>query len=93
MVTKSKDTIEKPTVRKDRIDKPTVRTDTKYPVKKLGIMEELMWKMNISETKTKPIKYNFPKVKYETFPKNGYNYQDYKNKTKIQCNVSSYRYL
>ena len=38
-------------------------------------MEMLMQKMNIDETYTKPIKYKFPKVKNQVFPKNGYNYQ------------------
>lgn len=43
--------------------------------KKLTPMEQLMKKMNISETNTKPIKYKFPKVKNQVFPENGYNYQ------------------
>ena len=44
-------------------------------IKKLSPMQELMNKMNINETYTKPIKYRYPKVKDNIFPKNGYNYQ------------------
>jgi hypothetical protein len=32
-------------------------------IKKLSPMQELMKKMNIDETYTKPIKYKYPKVK------------------------------
>ena len=42
---------------------------------KLSPYAQLMKKMNINETYTKPIKYEFPKVKNQTFPENGFNYQ------------------
>jgi hypothetical protein len=51
------------------------KSNKKIPVKKPSLMQELMAKMNISETKTKPIHYKFPKVKNEVFPRSGYNYQ------------------
>ena len=57
------------------IPKTTIKSDKKVPPKKPSLMQGLMAKMNISETKTKPIHYKFPKVKNEVFPKNGYNYQ------------------
>ena len=38
-------------------------------------MQELMNRMTIDETYTKPIKYRYPKVKDNIFPKSGYNYQ------------------
>jgi hypothetical protein len=38
-------------------------------------MQELLNKMTIDETYTKPIRYKFPKVKDNIFPKSGYNYQ------------------
>ena len=44
-------------------------------IKKLSPMQELMNKMSIDETYTKPIKYRYPKVKDNIFPKSGYNYQ------------------
>ena len=44
-------------------------------IKKLSPMQELMNKMTIDETYTKPIKYKFPTVKANIFPKSGYNYQ------------------
>ena len=44
-------------------------------IKKLSPMQELMNKMSINETYTKPIKYRYPKVKDNIFPKSGYNYQ------------------
>ena len=44
-------------------------------IKKLSPMQELMKKMLIDETYTKPIKYKYPKVKDNIFPKNGYNYE------------------
>jgi len=44
-------------------------------IKKLSPMQELMKKLNINETYTKPIKYRYPKVKDNIFPKSGYNYQ------------------
>ena len=44
-------------------------------IKKLSPMQELMNRMTIDETYTKPIKYKFPKVKDNIFPKSGYNYQ------------------
>ena len=44
-------------------------------IKKLSPMQELMNRMSIDETYTKPIKYKFPKVKDNIFPKSGYNYQ------------------
>ena len=37
-------------------------------------MSQLMLKLGIDETLTKPIKYRFPKVKNQTFPQSGYNY-------------------
>jgi hypothetical protein len=43
--------------------------------KKLSPTEQLMNKMNISETYTKPITYRYPKVKNQIFPKSGYNYE------------------
>lgn len=51
------------------------KTDIK-PIKgkKPTPMEQLMTKLNISETNTKPIKYKFPKVKNQVFPESGYNY-------------------
>jgi len=44
-------------------------------IKKLSPMQELMKKMLIDETYTKPIKYRYPKVKDNIFPKSGYNYE------------------
>jgi len=44
-------------------------------IKKLSPMQELMNKMTIDETYTKPIRYKFPLVKNQIFPKSGYNYQ------------------
>lgn len=38
-------------------------------------MTKLMSKLGIDETLTKPIKYQYPKVKNQTFPQNWYNYQ------------------
>jgi hypothetical protein len=38
-------------------------------------MQELMNKMSIDETYTKPIKYKFPTVKANIFPKSVYNYE------------------
>ena len=38
-------------------------------------MQQLMGKLNISETYTKPIKYKFPKVKNQVFSEAGYNYE------------------
>ena len=45
------------------IQKTTIKSDKKVPPKKPSLMQGLMAKMNISETKTKPIHYKFPKVK------------------------------
>jgi hypothetical protein len=42
---------------------------------KISPMAQLMNKMKINETHTKPIKYKFPKVKNQVFPQNGYNYE------------------
>jgi len=47
----------------------------KSGIKKLSPMQELMKQMNIDETYTKPIKYRYPKVKDNIFPKKGYNYE------------------
>ena len=44
-------------------------------IKKLSPMQELMNKMNINETYTKPIKYKFPTVKDNIFQKSGFNYE------------------
>ena len=44
-------------------------------IKKLSPMQELLQKMNIDETYTKPIKYRYPKVKDNIFPQKGYNYE------------------
>jgi hypothetical protein len=44
-------------------------------IKKLSPMQELMNKMSIDETYTKPIKYRYPKIKNEIFPKSNNNYQ------------------
>src|ERR1700722_4201968 len=38
-------------------------------------MQQLMGKLNISETYTKPIKYKFAKVKNQVYPEAGYNYE------------------
>jgi hypothetical protein len=38
-------------------------------------MQELMNRTEYDETYTKPIKYRYPKVKDNIFPKSGYNYQ------------------
>jgi hypothetical protein len=47
----------------------------KPKVKKDSMMVSLMKKLDIDETYTKPIKYKFPKVKNQVFPKSGYNYE------------------
>ena len=39
----------------------TIKSDEKVRVKKPSLMQALMTKMNISDTKTKPIQYKFPK--------------------------------
>jgi hypothetical protein len=44
-------------------------------IKKLSPMQELINKMSINETYTKPIKYRYPKVKDQSFPQNGFNYE------------------
>jgi hypothetical protein len=44
-------------------------------VKKLSQMQELLNKMSIDETYTKAIRYKFPTVKANNFPKSGYNYE------------------
>lgn len=43
--------------------------------KKQSPMNMLMNKLGIDETLTKPIKYQYPKVKNHTFPQSGYNYE------------------
>ncbi len=47
----------------------------KKPSKKPTMMQQLMSKLGIDETLTKPIRYHYPKVKNQTFPQSGYNYQ------------------
>lgn len=49
--------------------------DKKTIKKKPSMMNQLMSKLGIDETLTKPIKYHYPKVKNQTFPQNGYNYE------------------
>ena len=40
-----------------------------------GLIDKLLKNMNINDTYTKPIKYNYPKFKNEIFPQSYYNYQ------------------
>ena len=44
-------------------------------IKKLSPMQELLNKMNIKETHTTQIRYKFPKVINQIFPRSSYNYQ------------------
>lgn len=63
----------------------------KEPIKKLSLTEQLMNKLNIDETLTKPIKYHYPKVKNQTFPQNGFNYQA--DLLELPTTKSGYKYL
>jgi hypothetical protein len=44
-------------------------------IKTLSPMQELLNKMNINEIYTTPIRYKFPLVKQNIFPRSSYNYQ------------------
>lgn len=65
---------------KDNIKDESIKEESKDIIKKEPVqkkpspMELLMKKLNVDETLTKPIRYHYPRVKNQVFPKNGYNY-------------------
>ena len=54
-------------------------------------IENILQKLKIDDSLTKPIYYKFPKVKRHIFPKRGYNYQA--DLLMLPPTKSGYRYL